>query len=395
MIKLIFTFLLRCEIRNAHQPLRADVRYFHIVMALPFLMCLSPITSVAQDKDFEVQQRLLAAKGDSCVQAYDYFHALQYYKQLDSTFVNNNLPVTRNLADIYRRTGNNNAWWHTLICVYSLTPDSMTYNDMRSLYFASKSVGVEDLTIMIGNKILKSNPYDSEIVVSMASYFNDTEHPDKAMALCYDYMQRDSTNLAVMRQYGYAAHLLGKAKEALETYKKLETKGFDNYESALIIGVSLIRLDSTWESRPYLRKAVERSKPKEYSSLLHLGNVQIACGEYNEGIENLRKVVNVILPDNDLMYSIYHDIGEAYYRKQDYKNAVEAFLECTDYKTDKPLLYYNIAQMYGALKESKKEGLFYKQFLDKSHHLQDTEENKELIKQAEKRLEELRKELKK
>ena len=366
MIKLIFTFL--------------------------FLMYLYPITIKAEDNNSIAQQRIWAAKGDSCVQAYDFFHAMQFYNNLTEEFINQNASVTRNIAELYRRTGNNEAWLNRLLYLH---PDSMTYNDLRLMFFANKNLGKEDQMVILADTILRTNPFDSEIVVSMASYFNDNEHPEKAMELCFDYMQRDSTNLAVMRQYGYAAHLLGKAKEALETYKKLETKGFDNYESALIIGVSLIRLDSTWESRPYLRKAVERRKPKEYSSLLHLGNVQIACGEYNEGIENLRKVVNVILPDNDLMYSIYHDIGEAYYRKQDYKNAVEAFLECTEYKTDKPLLYYNIAQMYGALKESKKEGQFYKQFLNKSHHLQDTEENKELIKQAEERLEELRKELKK
>ena len=408
MLKLIFTFLLRCEIRNAHQPLRADVRYFHIVMALPFLMCLYPITSEAQvqervdssiiahilsqEKEIEANQWPLAAKGDSCMKAFDYFHAMEYYGKMDELFISHHPSLLRSKAEIYRHLGQYYSWFDTM---RRIEKDSVTYKDLRSLFFASRNIESEDYVSLYGDSILRINPYDSEIVVSMASFFNDTEHPDKAMELCYDYMQRDSTNLAVMRQYGYGAHLLGKAKEALETYKKLETKGFDNYESALIIGVSLIRLDSTWESRPYLKKAVERRKPTEYASLLHLGNVQIACGEYKEGIDNLRKVVDVVLPDNDFMYSIYHDIGEAYYKKQDYKNAVEAFLECTDYKTDKPLLYYNIAQMYGALKENKKEAQFYKKFLDISHHLQDTEENKELIKHVEERLERLRKELRK
>lgn len=358
-------------------------------------MCLYPITSKAQDKGFEIQQRLLAAKGDSCVQTFDYFHALQYYKQLDTTFVNNNLPVVRNMAEIYRRTGNNKAWFNTLVRVYSSQPDSMTYNDMRSLFFASRSIEWDDFITMIGNKILKTNPYDSEIVVSMASYFNDTKHPDKALELCGDYMQRDSTNLGVMRQYGYAAHLLGNSKEALETYKKLEANGFDNYESALIIGYSLLKLDSAWNARPYLRKAVEKRKEGEYASLLHLGNAYIACGEYGEGIGCLYEVIETITPKNDLYYSLYNSIGEAYYKQKIYEKAAKAFLECTKYKSDNPLVYYNIAQMCKGMKDDKREIKYSQKFLDISHHLEDRPDNKELIKSVEERVEYLSKNAKK
>ena len=388
MLKLIFTSLLRCEIRNAHQPLRADIRYFHIVMALPFLMCLYPITNKAQDKDFEAQQRLLATKGDSCVQAYDYFHAMQFYNNLTEEFINQNASVTRNIAELYRRTGNNEAWLNRLLYLH---PDSMTYNDLRLMFFANKNLGKEDQMVILADTILRANPYDSEIVTSMATYFNDTEHPDKALELCGDYMQRDSTNLGVMRQYGYATYLLGNYEDAIKTYKKLEVNGFDNYESALIIGYSLLKLDSAWNARPYLRKAVEKRKGKEYSSYLHLGNANIACGEYREGIENLEKVIEIITPDNELYYSIYNSIGEAFYKQQQYEKAAKAFLECTKYKSDNPLVYYNIAQMCKGMKDEKREIKYSKKFLDISHHLEDTPQNKELIQSVEERVEYLSK----
>lgn len=369
------------------------MRIFCIIFSI--ITLLSPITLKAENKDFEAQQRALATKGDSCFNVYDYFHALQYYKQLDTSFVNNNLPVVRNMAEIYHRTGNNKAWFNTLVRVYSSQPDSMTYNDMRSLFFASRSIEWDDFITMIGNKILKTNPYDSEIVVSMASYFNDNEHPEKALELCGDYMQRDSTNLAVMRQYGYAAHLLGNYKEAIETYKKLEANGFDNYESALIIGFSLLKLDSAWNARPYLRKAVEKRKGKEYSSYLYLGNANIACGEYREGISNLEKVIEIITPENDFYYSLYNSIGEAYYNQQKYKDAAKAFVECTKYKSDNPLVYYNIAQMCKGMKDDKREIKYSQKFLDISHHLEDRPDNKELIKSVEERVEYLSKNAKK
>ena len=366
------------------------MRILYIIFYLIFI--LSPITSKAMDKDDLTQQKALAAKGDSCFKAYDYFHALQYYDKLNDGFINHYASTARNIAEVYHRTGRNTLWANTL---QRINKDSVTYQDLRSMFFAYKINETEDSLTLYGDSILHINPYDSEIVVSMASFFNDNQHPDKAMRICGDYMQKDSTNLTVMRQYGYAAHLSNQPKVALKTYKKLESNGFKNYESSLIIGLSLIKLDSTWESRPYLWEAVTQRKPNEYTSLLHWGNVQIACGEYDEGIGSLKEVLNIVLPDNELMYSIHHDIGEAYFHKQDYKNAVKEFQECLNYKTEKPLLYYNIAQMYGALKESNKEGLFYKKFLDKSHNLPETKENKDIIKQAEERLEALRKELKK
>ena len=361
---------------------------YKLIFTSLFLMLLYPITTKAEDKDLEVQQRALAAKGDSCVQAYDFFHAMQFYYNLTEEFINQNASVTRNIAELYRRTGNNEAWLNRLLYLH---PDSMTYNDLRLMFFANKNLGKEDQMVILADTILRTNPYDSEIVVSMASYFNDNEHPEKAMELCGDYMQRDSTNLAVMRQYGYAAHLLGNYKDAIETYKKLEANGFDNYESALIIGFSLLKLDSAWNARPYLRKAVEKRKGKEYSSYLYLGNANIACGEYKEGISNLEKVIEIVTPENDFYYSLYNSIGEAYYSQQKYKDSAKAFVECTKYKSDNPLVYYNIAQMCKGMKDDKSEIKYSKQFLDISHHLADTPENKELIKNVEERVEYLSK----
>ena len=366
------------------------MRIFSVIFSI--IILLSPITLKAKDKDFDAQQRALAAKGDSCFNVYDHFHALQYYEKIDDGFINYYASTARNLAEVYHRTGRNNLWANTL---QRINKDSITYQDLRSMFFASKTNLHEDGITLYGDSILRINPYDSEIVVSMASYFNDNEHPDKAIKICGEYMQKDTTSLSVMRQYGYAAHLLGNYKEAIETYKKLEANGFENYESALIIGFSLLKLDSAWEARPYLRKAVEKRKGKEYSSYLHLGNANIACGEYREGISNLEKVIEIITPENDFYYSLYNSIGEAFYKQQKYKDAAKAFVECTKYKSDNPLVYYNIAQMCKGMKDEKREIKYSKKFLDISHHLEDRPDNKELIKSVEERVEYLSKNAKK
>lgn len=352
------------------------------------LILLYPITSKAEDGNSIAQQREWAAKGDSCMKAYDNFHALQYYSKLNDEFINQNASIARNMAELYHLSGRTSAW---LDMLQRIDKDSVTYKDLRSMFFACKSNKDDNIIAFYGDSILRINPYDSEIALSLASYFNDNGQPEISCMFCRNYLKNDSTNLSILRQYGYASHLLGDAQTAYETYKKLEANGFDNYESALIIGVSLVRLDSTWASRPYLRKAVERRKGNEYASLMHLGNVNIACGEYGEGVSHLEKAIDVINPDGNTMYSLLYSIAEGYYGMNNYKQAAKAFSECTKYKSEKPILYYNIAQMCKGMKDNKKELKYINIFLDKKQYLEDTPENKKLVNVMQERLEYLEK----
>lgn len=358
------------------------------LLATTILMLLSPITIKAEDGNSIAQQREWAAKGDSCMKAYDNFHALQYYSKLNDEFINQNASIARNMAELYHLSGRTSAWFDML---QRIDKDSVTYKDLRSMFFASRSNENEMFMYLYGDSILRINPYDSEIALSLASYFNDNGHPDISYTFCRDYLKNDSTNLSILRQYGYASHLLGHAQTAYETYKKLEANGFENYESALIIGVSLIKLDSTWAARDYLYKAVELRTDNEYASLMHLGNVEIACGNYRYGVSYLQQAIDVLKPDNNTMYSLLYSIAEGYYGAQKYEEAAKTFLECAKYKSDKPILYYNIAQMCKGLKDPKKELTYINKFLDKSHLLEDTPDNKKMIADMQERMEYLAK----
>lgn len=67
------------------------------------------------------------------------------------------------------------------------------------------------------------------------------------------------------------------------------------------------------------------------------------------------------------------------FNQRSYAEAAVEFERSAAYRPDGPMTYYNIAQMYGAVGDKRKERRNYVTFIEKSALLKDTEENRELI----------------
>ncbi len=65
-----------------------------------------------------------------------------------------------------------------------------------------------------------------------------------------------------------------------------------------------------------------------------------------------------------------------------YAEAAREFEQSAKLSPDNAITYYNIAQMYAAIGDRKKEKANYTLFLQKADTLKDTEENKEMIKKV-------------
>lgn len=318
--------------------------------------------------------QILSAKGDSCADAFDYYHASKYYRM-----VYDSVPspkTTRKLANIYRRLGLNRDCASLL---RGMPADSVTYKDLRTLYFAYRNLENIDSLLFYGDSVTRINPYDSEIVVSMAAYCNAVNNSEKAESVCQRYLQGDSTNMLVRRQYGYASYLQGHYAEAFHAYKQLESEGFDNYESTFVMGVSLEKLEDLGQAYDYLLRAARHKSFKDYTTLHHLGAVCAELGFTDEGISYLNQAITLQTPDSTLMSLLHKELAQAYFNKHSYEEAAAEFEKSTLYQPENPLTYYNIAQMYGAIGNRKKERENYTIFLNKSALLKDTEDNQETI----------------
>lgn len=354
----------------------------YIFIFLMIVMQSSSMLCDAKKKQEAVDTlKILSLRGDSCIAAYNYYHASVFYKQAYD--LNSNVTMARKLANVYRKMGRNKDCASLL---RSIPSDSIVYNDIRSLYFAYSSMSNRDSLLFYGDSATHLNPYDSEIVVSMASYCNDNNKPLQAGKICSLYLLRDSTNLLVLRQYGYSSYLLEDYSEAYKTYKKLEEKGFDNYESTFIMGISLAKLHKNELAYDYLLRAATHKSFKDYISLHYLGTLCLEIGKNDEAVIYLSQAIELQKPDSSLLAILYKEKAQAYYNKQNYYKAAKEFEQSAIYNPDDPITYYNIAQMYGATGDKKKEKANYTIFLQKSDLLKDTEENRELIKRVKKGL---------
>ena len=79
---------------------------------------------------------------------------------------------------------------------------------------------------------------------------------------------------------------------------------------------------------------------------------------------------------------MYKEVAEGYFHAHRYKDAARYLEISAIYAPDDATAYYNIAQMYGGVKDFERERMWYKRFLEKSVLLKDTEDNRKLIDEA-------------
>lgn len=162
------------------------------------------------------------------------------------------------------------------------------------------------------------------------------------MRLTRSYLQHDSINVFVKRQYGHACYLAGNYDEAITIYNNLRQQGLDNHESNFVLDISYqekARLDKAYHA---LQKAAELKQLSDYPSLFQLERVANKLFLRNEAIEALEKAARVLLPDSNRMFFIYNELGEAHFYLKQYDRALSAFEKCAQYRPNHALTYYTL-----------------------------------------------------
>lgn len=334
--------------------------------------------------------RCFVSKGDSCMADFDYRHAVDYFLRAMNSGAADTL--SRRLAECYRRMGDHR---RCIDCLHRISDDSLTHKDCRLLYYAYSSLGKADSLEYWGKSIVRLWPNDGEIVASLANWYNERQLPEKAIRLASSYRMRDTTNLAVNRQYGYGCYLDGKDSLAISVYNALLRQGFDNYETHLILGICYRNEEQPSKAYEHLKKAVA-AKNNDFFSLSQLGKVCLELSEnsmyamrpplYNEAAECFAKAVAATTPDSVRLSSVYKDLAEAHYLCRDYKSAANAFERAALYAPEDALIYYNVAQMYRGVEDWAQEERYSRLFLEKSVGMKDNSRKQELVQVVQERL---------
>lgn len=314
-------------------------------------------------------------KADSLLANFDYSAAVLYYQQCTSD--DDSLRVFRKLALCYRKLGDYKSEISSLLRI--VPQDSLQHDDMRQIYYSYSRLQDTISVDIWGKRILKEYPFDGDITASVAADMMQKGDFLSAKTLTRNYLDNDSLNLFVWRQYGYSCYLLGDYETAKNCYIRLYKHGWNNYEVNLILGICCGEMDKRDEAYSYLRAADKLKDGKDFTVLNLLADNSLKLGLAFESATYLEKAISIVQPDSCSMFHLYKKLGETYFETRNYEKACNAFCYASKMNPDHVLTYYNIAQMYNGMKDKENEIKYYRLFLEKSDKLPQNEENQELI----------------
>lgn len=299
----------------------------------------------------------LLHKGDSCELLSDTYHALQYYQEALAL-----LPLPPAIRKTAQCQYNRGHYEDCLRTLDLLRKDSIGHQDMKLQYNCYINLNHKDSILSLGNDILEKYPYDSKVTETLAQYYNTSELPDSALHYTQKYKQKDSTNIFVNRQQAFAFYQKQEYARALEEYRQLVALNDSSTSTIYYSGLCYAQCDSLLPAYKCLLKAAERHKFNHPNILSQLGIVCVEIG-IPSGVEYLQKAIELIKPEDKLLFNLTNTLAEGYLKIRKYDECVKCLKECQTYDSSTPNTVFRLAQAYGLMGNTKMEKQAYQQFI--------------------------------
>ena len=344
------------------------------------LMAVSPVQGEALDS-----LTVCVQKGDSCMQQYNTFEALQYYQQaydlaqsqditrfsMDKDFSlskpyvpKDKVPrhVRLKLADCHYQRAN---YRQTTELLKNMPEDSLTHDAFRELALGYQKQGDTDSYIYWASQLLGRFPMDAEIVAGLILAFAKNDQPQNGIICGLKYTLKDSTNILVNRALADAWFMNRDFTAAAKLYDKLLQQGDSVFNTLYSAGMSYTQIDSLERAYKCLLPAFALSQMQHAGCAYRLGVVCVDTKRYEEGLRYLDLATQLMMPDTTIMKAITLSRGEGYYLTEHYAEAIAAWKEHLTYNPMSIATYYNIGNTYALLLEDKKQARPYlQQFLE-------------------------------
>ena len=344
------------------------------------LLTVSPAKGEALDS-----LTVCVQKGDSCMQQYNTFEALQYYQQaydlaqsqditrfsMDEDFSlskpyvpKDKVPrhVRLKLAHCHYQRAN---YRQTTELLKNMPEDSLTHDAFRELALGYQKQGDTDSYIYWASQLLGRFPMDAEIVAGLILAFAKNDQPQNGIICGLKYTLKDSTNILVNRALADAWFMNRDFTAAAKLYDKLLQQGDSVFNTLYSAGMSYTQIDSLERAYKCLLPAFALSQMQHAGCAYRLGVVCVDTKRYEEGLRYLDLATQLMLPDTTIMKAITLSRGEGYYLTEHYAEAIAAWKDHLTYNPKSIATYFNIGNTYALLLEDKKQARPYlQQFLD-------------------------------
>ena len=361
---------------------------------LPSLFVILALLTVQPARGEAIDSlRILLQAGDSCMQQFNTFEALNHYQRaydiaktrsqqraveqlelpLDkleglpqerqdeiierlkrdaeqSAVVS--CPIQMKLADCYYKRAN----YRQASDLLKLIPeDSLSHEAFRELANSYKRLGDTDSYVYWTSQLVKHYPMDGEMVAGLILGYAQLNQPEKGLTLGLNYSDQ------------------------------LLQQGDSTFNTLYSAGMSHSQAGNLEKAYNCLSQALILSQLQHAGCAYRLGVVCVDTKRYEEGLRALDLAIELTKPDTTMMKAITLSQGEGYYLTEHYPEALEAWKRHLSYNPGSIATYYNIANTYTYLvKDDEQAKRYYEQFLDLARQeAEPNEQLKEMIRKSE------------
>ena len=341
--------------------------------------------------------------GDSCMQQFNTFEALQYYQRaykmaeaqdsvrfsMDDKFgagpyvPEDKIPreIRLKLANCHYKRAN---YRQVAELLKNMPEDSLSHEAFRQLAFSYQKQGDNDSFMYWANQLVNRFPMDGEVVAGLTLAYAKANQPEKGVVCGLKYSLKDSTNILVNRALADAWFINRDFTAAAMIYDRLMEQGDSTFNTLYSAGMCYSQLEDLERAYKYLQLAFLISGMQHAGCAYRLGVVCVDTKRYPEGLNYLNLAKELLRPDTTIMKAITLSEGEGYYLTQHYPEAVEAWKEHLTYNPGSVATYFNIANAYAyLLKDEKQAQSYYEQFLEKAREVEKpTPQLEEMVERA-------------
>ena len=258
-------------------------------------------------------------------------------------------------------------------CLRQIPTDSLNADDMHLYYSNFAQLGQNDSLAYWADEMLKSNPYDAQLIVDYTPRLNNgwqgdmgrKSFPKKVIDICKKYVERDSTHILINRQLAEAYYNIGNYDLALQELKKLEAVGDTCFGTLYTLGLTYQRMGDNSTAYDYLYRAYDKNDHHPYC-LFMLGIVSNRVGLGAEALSYLDEAKKLLMPDRQTLFRLHKELAEAFKLKSEPDFRLEELQECMRYAEEKDVneLTYLMGQCYFQLKQRDKAKDYFNRFLE-------------------------------
>ena len=324
--------------------------------------------------------QLLLQAGDSCMQQFNTFEALQYFQQAYQ--MADSRDVRLKLADCHYKRAN---YHQTAELLKNVPEDSLSHEAFRQLALSYHKQGDLDSYIYWGTQLVKRYPMDGEIVASLTLAYAQKNQPETGLKYGLNYSLKDMNNIMVNRAIADAMFLKRDFTAASIWYQGLMEQGDSTFNTIYSAGMCYSQIQDLNRAYKYLQLALIKSGMQHFGCAYRLGIVCNDLHSYDEGLSYLDLALEIQKPDTAIMKAITLSQGEAYYLTKQYDKAVEAWKHHLDYNPGSVATYYNIANAYYYfLNDQQQSRVYLEKFLQQARKEEKpTPQLKDMIEKAE------------